>query len=250
MVSGCYQKQFLNSELRNNTKASVELIRFNFMSILKLSNEDVRKSSFETILHTVLDDTPLPKQWQKKGMTTYMDLCLSNNREFIDHPDIAEECIECCNVILNALEGEDKEMESRDHSLYDLNKKYKNKYLYFRNNDVGSQYVWVKDITRDEEGHFLIDGTVIYTNGVNNTIGLYDVKSTPVENFYNFGDKNNRFTDAAALERALESPMDTRIKSHIITCHEAAEDILFTFTWFYEIHIPEMARILKTIKLD
>lgn len=250
MVSGCYQKQFLNSELRKNTKASVELIRFNFMSILKLNNEEVRKSSFETILHTVLDDTPLPKQWQKKGMTTYMDLCISNNREFLDHPDIAEECIECCNVILRKLDDQDKVIEQRDHSLYDINKKYKGKYLYFRSNEVGSQYVYVKQITRDDEGHFLVDGTVIYTNGVNNTIGLYDVNKAPIEDFYGFGDKNNRFTDASTLDEALESPMDTRLKSHIITCREAAEDILFTFTWFYELHLPEMAKILKRIKID
>lgn len=250
MVSGCYQQQFPDSELRKNTKASVELIRFNFMSILKLTNEDVRKSSYETILKTVLDTTPLPKVWQKKGMKTYMDLCLANNKEIMNYPDIAEECIECCNVILKHIDEEMELDDSRDHELHELNRKYHHKYFYFRNNDVGSQYVWLQKFSRDEEGHFLVDGTVIYTNGVNNTIGLYDVKDFPVENFYNFGDKNNRFTDSVQLENALESPMDTRLKSHIITCREAAADILFTFTWFYEIHMPEMARILKGIKID
>ena len=71
-----------------------------------------------------------------------------------------------------------------------------------------------------------------------------------MENFYNFGDKDNRFTDCDDLEEALMKPMDTRLKSHIITCKEVAEDILFTFTWFYEIHIPELAKILKTLKFD
>ena len=52
------------------------------------------------------------------------------------------------------------------------------------------------------------------------------------------------------LEAALLSPMDTRIKSHIITIKEAAEDILFIFTWFYEIHMPDMAKVLKTLKFN
>jgi len=251
MVSGCYQQQFPDSELRNNIKDSVELIRFNFMSILKMRNEDVRVSAFDTILHTVLDDTPLPKSWRKKNMRTYIDFCKAKikDHKVMNYPDVVEECIECCNVILKRLEDENEEEEKTDRSLHELNRKFYHKYLYFRNNDVGSQYVWVKKINRDEEGHFLLDGTVIYTNGVNNTIGLYETKDTPVENFYNFGDKNNRFTSCEEFESALLKPMDTRLKSHIISCREAAEDILFIFTWFYEIHMPEMAKILKTIKL-
>ena len=248
MVSGCYQQQFPESELRKNTKASVEMIRFNFMSILKLQNEDVRKSSYDTILHTVLDNTPLPKSWQKRGMKTYLDLCINRNDEVLNSPDIAKECIECCDVILKRLKDEDAEESSNDHELYELNRKYFHKYFYFRNNDVGSQYVWVKKITRDDMGHFNIDGTVIYTNGVNNTIGLYEVKDSPIENFYNFGDKNRRFTTCEDFECALQQPMEYGLKSHIITCKDAAKDILFIFTWFYEIHIPEMAKILKSIK--
>ena len=251
MVSGCYQKQFLKSELRTNTKDSAELIKFNLMTIVKIRNEEVRLSAFDTIMRTVLDDTPLPQSWQRTGMKTYMDLCVSRipTHRIMKHADVAEECIECCNVILTHLNELATEEDLRDHDLHELNRKYFHKYFYFRNNDVGSQYVWVKKISRDQEGHFLIDGTVIYTNGVNNTIGLYDVKEYPVEDFYNFGDKKNRFTDCFEFETALLKPMDTRLKSHIITCQEAAEDILFTFTWFYEIHIPEMAKILKTIKM-
>ena len=251
MVSGCYQQQFPDSELRNNPKDSAELIRFNLMSIIKLRNEEVRVSAFDTILHTVLDDTPLPKSWRRKGMRTYIDFCKVRikDHKIMASPGVAEECIECCDVILKRLGDEDKKEAETDRELHELNRKLHHRYLYFRNKDVGSQYVWVKKISRDEEGCFVLDGTVIYTNGVNNSIGLYETKGTPVENFYGFGDKNNRFTEVRDLESALLKPMDTRLKSHIITCKEAAEDILFTFTWFYEIHMPEMAKILKTIKL-
>lgn len=251
MVSGCYQQQFPDSELRNNPKDSAELIRFNLMSIIKLKNEEVRVSAFDTILHTVLDDTLLPKSWRRKGMKTYIDFCKARikDHKVMNSPGVAEECMECCDIILKRLGDDEKREEETDRPLHELNRKLYHKYLYFRNNDVGSQYVWVKKIHRDPADHFLLDGTVIYTNGVNNTIGLYETKDTPVENFYNFGDKNNRFTDADELESALLKPMDTRLKSHIITCKEAAEDILFIFTWFYEIHMPEMAKILKTIKL-
>ena len=253
MVSGCYQQQFLKSELRNNTKEAVELLKFNLMSILKLQNEGVREQAFNSIIDTVLDDTKVPKSWQKGGVKTYADLCRSRKsiHKILLYPDIVEECIECCNIIQHDLSREDlQEEESGDHALQSLNRRYRNKYLYFRNNDVGSQYVWLKKITRDEEGHFQVYGTVIYTNGVNNTIGLYEVKDFPIENFFNFGNKDNRFTDCDALEEALNSPMDTRLKSHIITVRDLAEDILFTFTWFYEIHMPELAKILKTLKFD
>ena len=252
MVSGCYQMQFPKSMLRTNTKDAVELMRFNFMTILRIRNEKVRNSSFDTILNTVLDDTPLPQSWQKKGMKTYLDLCRAKGRErnVIQYPDVARECIDCCDVILRRLDDDGDSDGSEDHALAELNRKYYHKYFYFRNNDIGSQFVWIKNISRDEWGHFNIDGTVIFTNGVNNTIGLYDVKDHPVENFYNFGDPENRFTECEQLEAALTTPMDTRLKSHVVNSREVAEDILFTFTWFYDIHIPDLARILKTLKFD
>ena len=252
MVSGCYQQQFLKSELRNNTKEAVELLKFNLMSILKLQNEEVRKQAFNSIIDIVLDNTQVPKSWQKNGVKTYADLCRTRKEthKILLYPDMVEECIECCNIIQKKLAEDETPEALEDHALQSLNRRYFHKYLYFRNNDVGSQYVWIKKFTKDKEGHFLVTGTVIYTNGVNNTIGLYEVKDSPVENFYNFGDKNNRFTDCNDLEEALLKPMDTRLKSHIITCKEVAEDILFTFTWFYEIHIPELAKILKTLKFD
>lgn len=252
MVSGNYQIQFPNSELRNNTKDSVELIKFNLMSILKMHSEEVRRSAFDTILRTVLDDTPLPDSWQKRGMKTYMDYCASKIKihRIMKYPDVVEECIDCCDVIMTRLNETEEVEESSDKELFDFNRRYHHKYFYFRKDDVGSQYVWVKKIARDAEGYFILDGTVIYTNGVNNTIGLYDVKDFPIENFYDFGDKKNRFTSVKDLEEALLSPMDTRLKSHLITIKEAAEDILFIFTWFYEIHMPEMAKILKTLKFN
>ena len=252
MVSGNYQIEFPNSELRNNTKDSAELIKFNLKSILKMHSEEVRRSAFDTILRTVLDDTPLPESWQRRGMKTYMDYCASKikTHRIMKYPDVVEECIDCCEVILTRLNETADTEEMEDRELFEFNRRYYHKYLYFRNNDIGSQYVWVKKIARDEHRHFIVDGTVIYTNGANNTIGLHEVKDFPIENFYCFGDKKNRFTEVADLEAALLSPMDTRIKSHIITIKEAAEDILFIFTWFYEIHMPDMAKVLKTLKFN
>lgn len=252
MVSGCYQQKFPDSELRNNTKEAVEVLKFSFMSILKIQNAKIRKEALETILDTVLDNTPMPKSWQKAGDITYIEHCRSRKEmnRLLKYPDLVEECIECCNVIIKHLNNVVSEEEMVDNALQELNRKYFHKYLYFRNNDIGSQYVWVKRINKNDEGNFLVDGTVIYTNGTNNSIGLYEIQDYPVENFYNFGDKTNRFKTCEDLDNALQSPMDARLKSHIITCKDAAEDILFTFTWFYEIHIPEMAKILKTLKFD
>lgn len=256
MVSGCYQQQFPNSELRQNTRASVDLIKFSFMSLIRLKNEEVRASAFDTIIKTVLDDTPLPDSWQRRNMKTYVDYCKTriSDHKLMKYPDLVEECIDCCEVILKRLGQDDPYQEDNEEIAgirkTEHHKRLEGKYLYFRKDDTGSQYVWVKKIYQDEHDHFLVDGTVIYTNGINNTIGLYDVTAAHIEDFYNFGDKKNRFTNWEDLEKALHAPMDTRLKSHIISCKEAAEDILFIFTWFYEIHIPEMARILKRINLD
>ena len=254
MVSGCYQQQFPNSELRQNTRASVDLIKFSFMSLIKLKNEEVRASAFDTIIKTVLDDTLLPDSWQRRGMKTYVDYCKSKiyDHKLMKYSDLVEECLDCCEVIIKRLGQDNPETDDGGLALWkpEHHRRLEGKYLYFRKDDIGSQYVWVKKIYQDEHNHFLVDGTVIYTNGVNNTIGLYDVQGTHIEDFYNFGDKNNRFTTWEQLEKALAEPMNTRLGTHIITCKEAAQDILFIFTWFYEIHIPEMTRILKHISLD
>lgn len=254
IVSGTYKQKFLNSELRNNPKESAELLKFSFMSLLKIKKSSVRSAALETILTTILDDTPLPDQWQKNGLVTYLDNA-QNMREdqgILHYPDVIAECIECCDVILKKIGAEESTlMNSNDGmTVRELNRQYVNKYLYFRNDEIGSQYVWVKNIHKNVESHFEIDGTVIFTNGVNNTIGLYEIQNHPVEDFYNFGDKNDRFTKCEDLDEALHEPMDTRLKNHIISCKEVAEDVLFTFTWFYEIHIPEMAKILKTLKFS
>jgi len=251
IVSGTKQK-FLNSELRNNTKEAAELLKFSFMTLLKMKKDNLREAALTNIWDIVFDDTPTPEYWQKRDITTYTDFCkkMEKERPILQNPDVLNECIECCNVILKKV-GLDDDLPESDKdgmTIRELNRRYINKYLYFRNDEIGSQYVWVKNIHKNVEGHFEIDGTVIFTNGVNNTIGLYEVQNHPVEDFYNFGDKNDRFTKCEDLDEALHEPMDTRLKNHIISCKEVAEDVLFTFTWFYEIHIPEMAKILKSMK--
>lgn len=252
MVSGCYRQTFPKSELRTNTKESAELLKFSFMSLLKVKKSVLRSAAIENIMTTILDNTPLPKSWQRDGMKTYLDYCRTKESEqgILKYPDVIEECIECCNVILNRMEEDLPGDDSDEMSIKELNRIYHHKYLYFRDDEIGSQYVWVKGIRKNDKGHFLIDGTVIFTNGVNNTIGLYDVDGRPVEEFYNFGDKNHPFTRCEDLDEALQKPMDTRLKNHVITCRDVAEDILFTFTWFYEIHIPELAKILKKLKIS
>ena len=155
MVSGCYQQQFLKSELRNNTKEAVELLKFNLMSILKLQNEAVRDQAFNSIIDIVLDNTQVPKSWQNKGLKTYADFCRNRKdiHKILQYPDIVEECIECCNIIQKKLDEDETPEELADHALQSLNRRYFHKYLYFRNNDVGSQYVWIKKFTRNGNCH-------------------------------------------------------------------------------------------------
>jgi len=249
MVSGRYKQTFPKSELRTHTKESAEQLKFNFMTLLKVEKPAIRAKVLENIMSIVLDNTLLPVSWQKKDMKDYFDYCRKKEEEheILQYPEVVEECIECCNVILEKIEHE-APLEDDALSIQELNRIYYHKFLYFRDNKIGSQYVWVQGIHRDDEGHFAIDGTVIFTNGVNNTIGLYDVENHPVEDFYCFGNKECRFTRCMDLDEALRAPMDTRLKNHVVSTEEVAEDILFTFTWFYEIHIPDLAKILKTIK--
>jgi hypothetical protein len=250
LVSGTKQK-FLNSDLRNNTRESVELLKFNFRSLLKIKKESLREASLSSIYEIIFDYTPTPEYWQKRDITTYIDFCkhMEKERPILQDPDVLNECLECCTIILRHLD-ENLPEPSDDMSVRELNRRYVNKYLYFRDDDIGSQYVWVKKIHKNEEGRFTIDGTVIFTNGVNNTIGLYDVEGRPVEEFYCFGDKDHPFTRCDELDEALQEPMETRLKNHVITCRDVAEDVLFTLTWFYEIHIPELAKILKSLKFS
>jgi hypothetical protein len=250
LVSGCYRQRFPKSPLRTNTRESIDLIKFSFMTMLNMSQESVRTTAFENIVDIVLDHTPLPHSWQNNDMVDYIDYAKKKGPDHIlfRFPDVVEECIECCDVILKRLENNQEDEAAA--AVYELNNKYFHKYLYFRDNAIGSQYVWVKNIHKNKDGNFEVDGTVIFTNGVNNTIGLYDVENHPIEDFHCFGDKENRFTKCRDLDDALQKPMDTRLKNHVITSKEVAEDILFTFTWFYEIHIPELAKILKGIKFN
>lgn len=251
MVSGRYQQKFPKSELRTNTKDSAELIRFSLMSLLKLKKDTVREEAYNTILNTVLDDTPLPASWQKEGMKDYFDYCRSKKTEhrILKYPDVLEECIECCNVILQRIE-EEITKEDDQILLQELNRKYFHKFLYFRDDEIGSQYVWIKNIHKNEKNHFAVDGTVIYTNGPKSNIGLYEVADFPIEDFYCFGDRNKRFTRVVDLDNALQTPMDTRLKNHIISAKDVVEDVMFIFTWFYEKKVPEIAKILKTVKFD
>jgi len=251
MVSGC-RETFPKSALRNNPRESADLLKFSFMTLLKMTKEAVREAALTNIWDIVFDDTPIPASWQKKGMVTYTDFCKKKEKEksFLQYPDVLEECIDCCDTIIKRL---DEVVPEKDDtmSVQDLNRKYYHKFFYFRNDDIGSQYVYVKNIHKNQEGHFEVDGTVVFTNGVTNTLGLYDVENFPIEDFYNFGDKNNRYTRCEDLVQALQSPVrENRNKTHVITAREAVDDVMFTFTWFYEIHIPEIAKIFKTVKFD
>ena len=93
MVSGCYQQQFLKSELKNNTKEAVELLKFNLMSILKLQNEAVREQAFNSIIDIVLDNTQVPKSWQKKDLKTYADFCRTKKdiHKILQYPRLDQE---------------------------------------------------------------------------------------------------------------------------------------------------------------
>jgi len=251
IVSGSKQK-FTGSELRTNTKEAAELLKFSFMTLLKVKKEDLKKVAYTNIFDTVFDDSPAPEYYRKGDVNTFSDLCkkIEKERPVLQDTDILNECIECCNVILKKMESDDVPVQGKDGmTVRTLSRSYTGKYLYFRDDEIGSQYVWVKNLHKNKEGHFEVDGTVIFTDGIDNIIGLYDVQNHPIEDFYNFGDKNDRFTSCEDLDEALHEPMDTRLKNHIVSCKEVVEDILFTFTWFYEIHIPELAKILKGFKL-
>lgn len=246
IVSGCYKKKFLKSELRRNTDEAVKQLKFDFMTMLKINSDKTKLESFNKVIDIVLDDTLM----SPNNSLTYKEYCKGKKKShtIMKYPDVLDECINCCNVIINGIADGSDIVGDDTMSVRELNRKYVNKYLYFRNDDIGSQYVWVKNIHKNTDGYFVVDGTVIFTNGVNNTIGLYDVQNYPIEDFYNFGDKENRFKRCEDLYNAINKPMDTRLKSHVVTSKEVAEDILFTFTWFYEIHIPDLAKILKGLK--
>jgi hypothetical protein len=248
IVSGAYRKKFEKSALRTNTRATTEQVRFDLMTILRIPQQEPKMEALDNIINLVLDNTQMPETWQNGSKKTYADYCktLGMDHVIMQYPDVAEECVECCNVIINRL---DENTDADTTAIYELNSKYRHKYLYFRDDNIGSQYVWVKNIHKNKDNHFEIDGTVIFTNGITNTIGLYDVENHPIEDFYCFGDKENRFTKCVDVDDELQRPMDTRLKNHVITGKDVVEDVLFTFTWFYEIHLPDLAKIIRTLSL-
>lgn len=246
IVSGCYKKKFPKSKLRRNTEEAVKLIRFDFMTMSRINNPNVKLESFTKIVDIVLDDTLMASN----SSLTYKEYC-KNKAELhtiMKYPDVIDECINCCDVIQKRIsEGADI-IKNDTMSVQKLSKKYYHKYLYFKDDLIGSQYVWVKNIHLDEEGHFQIDGVMLYTDIQKSIFGLKEIENFPVEDFNDFGDPKNPFTKCEDLDEALKQPIDRRLKSHIVTLDEVAEDILFVFTLFNDIHLPPMGNLLKSIR--
>lgn len=246
IVSGCYKKKFLKSKLRRNTEEAVKLIRFDFMTMSRINNPNVKLESFTKVVDIVLDDTLMASNTS----LTYKEYCKNKmeSHDIMKYPDILDECVNCCDVILKRIsEGADV-IKNDTMSVQKLSKRYYHKYLYFKDDLIGSQYVWVKSIHLDEEGHFQIDGVLLYTDIQKSIFGLKEIENFPVEDFNDFGDPENPFTRCEDLDAALKQPIDRRLKSHIVTLDEVAEDILFIFTWFNDIHLPPMGNLLKSIR--
>ena len=109
----------------------------------------------------------------------------------------------------------EKETSKGGLTINDLNKKYRNKYLYFNGDEAGSQFIYVDKIhIKDDE--FVVDGTLLDADAQNYTIKVESVKNYAFHDFYYFDDYYAPFETCEELDKMLESnPLDTDLPSHV-----------------------------------
>lgn len=258
-LSGRYREPFPESKLRKNTNENIEFLKFNLETILRAKQKDVKLSAFENILNIVLDNHLLPDSWQKEGEMNYFDYCKNKGTEhrlFKYSYDI-ERLISFCDDIINRLREDEKDKDSM--SIKELNEKYKNKWLYFNGDENGCQWVYVKNIHRDNKTPIItIDGVMMDYDGQDTQIRIYPIENKNFTDFYYFDcegeddEDYDGFTMCSHLDKALQSqPCDTRLDNHIVTNKDVVEDILSIFSWEfehgYDICVPGISQIFEDL---
>lgn len=101
IVSGCYRKKFPESELRMNTDEAIKLLKFDCKTMSDTDSSNVKRESFIRIIDIVLDDTLI----SSNTSLTYKEYCKSKMEAhtLMKYPDVVDECINCCNVIIKKL---------------------------------------------------------------------------------------------------------------------------------------------------
>ncbi len=248
-VSGLYREPFPESNLRQNPEENIEFIRFNLETLLKTKKPEIREQAFENILGNVLDNHTIS---DKPGFSNYTEYARVHSYIRKGEKSYVNKCIDDCNHIITRLAEKGSEKEG-EMSIEEINKKYLHTILYFNGDESGSQYVYVEDIHRGEEGCLEIDGVLIEFDFQDHTLSI-----NPIED-YNFGDfhyfdsdEGDWFTSTTELDEALQSsPVDTELSSHVMSPEEVVKDILEIFRWSfveeYDTECPELGNIFTNI---
>ena len=258
-VSGCYREKFPDSKLRKNTREQIEFLKFNFETLSKTKDKNVKLNAIENIFNIVFDNTLIPESWRKEGINTFYEY--NKNKGFdhrlLDRKHDNYKCIECCDIIINRLNEEISEKD--DLSIAELNNRYVGKWLYFNGDESGSEWLYVKNIHRDIKIPVIcVDGILIRYNGQSFRISVDAVENVNFGNFYYFGcegkdDENyGGYTKCTTLNKAIMStPLDTNLNSHIVSSKDVVIDILNIFAWMfkneYDTRIPEIGKIFDEI---
>lgn len=247
-VSGLYREPFPDSNLRQNPEENIEFIKFNLETLLKAKKPEIREQAFENILSNVLDNHTI----SKRGFSNYTEYARVHSYIRKGEKCYVNTCIDDCNTIITRL-AEKKSEKEGEMSIEEINKKYRHTFLYFNGDESGSQYVYVEDIHKAEEGYLEVDGILICHDFQDHTLSI-----NPIED-YNFGDfyyfdsnEGDWFTSTSELDEALQSnPIDTELSSHVMSPEEVVKDILEIFRWSfvedYDTRCPELGNILDNI---
>lgn len=232
MVCGRYREIFPKSKLRNNPKENIEFLKFNFETLSKAKNNDVKFNAFENILNIVLDDHDVPDSWKVNNIVNYFDYCRSKKEDhrLIKYPSDCKNCARACDEILIRLEEDEKD-NNDTMSVKELNDKYKGKYLYFNGDENGWQHVVVNNIHKDKDGYLCVDGFMINMDAQDNIIQTYGINNEKFGCFYYF----DNYTNCGELDKALmSSPIDTECEDHLEEPGDIFMDVCSFLGWIFE----------------
>lgn len=246
-VSGLYSEPFPESNLRQNPEENIEFIKFNLETLLKAKKPEIREQAFENILSSVLDNhNTIP------GFSNYTEYARVHSYIRKGEKGYVYACIDDCNTIITRLAEKESEKEG-EMSIEEINKKYRHTILYFNGDESGSQYVYVEDIHRGEEGYLEVDGVLIDHDSQDYTLSINPIEDYNFGDFYYFDSSEGEwFTSTTELDEALQSnPADTKLSSHVMSPEEVVKDILDIFRWSfveeYDTRCPELGNIFTNI---